>query len=245
VLGREGVSATPPAVDDATPEGWSRVRGVIRFACTCGTELRLPLVLAGESGRCPSCRRSLEAPVPAGHVPWHEVQRGEDVVEGVRIVQVARDPMANRTRALLAFPCPACAEPLRIKVSYAGNPGKCGHCSATFRIPDRPAPERPSGQSAKGWGAKARVQAPVPQSAPAETFEPEPPPTEPSRRSPPPSVPPPPPRRAKRPPPPPVGREAFRVVSVACACGRKVKAPLVRIRSGEARCPSCDEVLAE
>ena len=215
---------------------------MIRFACTCGTELRLPLVLAGESGRCPSCRRTLEAPVPAGHVPWHQVQRGEDAAEGVRIVEVARNPMANRTRALLAFPCPACAEPLRIKVSYAGNPGKCGHCSATFKIPDRPAPASPRGQRAEGWGAQARVRAPAPVSAPPpEPKRREPPPTQASRRSPAPT----PPQRPKRPPPPPVGREAFRVVSVACACGRKVKAPLVRIRAGEARCPSCDEVLVE
>jgi hypothetical protein len=225
---------------------------VIRFACTCGTELHLPLVLAGESGRCPSCRRTLKAPIPPGHVPWHEVQRGEDAAEGVRIVEVARDPMANRTRALLAFPCPACAEPLRIKVSYAGKPGKCGHCAATFKIPERPAPE-PLRPRQGGWGAKARAQpaqppaadpSPPPQPA-APARAPAPRPTQPPRREPPPTRSLPPRRTAKRPPPPPVGREAFRVVSVACVCGRKVKAPLVRVRAGEARCPSCDEVLAE
>ncbi|MBL4846344.1 MAG: hypothetical protein JKY65_12520, partial [Planctomycetes bacterium] len=128
---------------------------MIRFSCTCGAELRLPLVLAGESGRCPTCRRTLAAPVPAGHVPWHQVQRGDDAAQGVRIVQVARDPMATRTRAILAFPCPSCAEPLRIKVSHAGNPGKCGHCKATFSIPDRPAP-KPLGGSPKGWGGAAQ-----------------------------------------------------------------------------------------
>ena len=38
---------------------------MIRFACTCGTTLTVPSVLAGEQGRCPGCRRVLEAPVPA------------------------------------------------------------------------------------------------------------------------------------------------------------------------------------
>lgn len=227
---------------------------MIRFSCTCGTELRLPLVLAGESGRCPSCQRTLKAPIPPGHVPWHQVQRGEDAAPGVRIIEVARDPMATRTRALLAFPCPACAEPLRIKVSYAGKPGKCGHCAATFAIPARPAPERPAPQRS-GWGGAARAR-PEGRERPTTTGRGEPASregreSEPSPQPTPPSEPPPtlplPTRRAgprRVPPPRPVGREAFRIVSVACGCGRKVKAPLVRVQSGEARCPTCDEVLS-
>jgi len=51
--------------------------------------------------------------------------------------------------------------------------------------------------------------------------------------------------RRRAPPPPRPSREAFRVVSVPCECGRSVKAPLVRVQAGEARCPSCDRVLSQ
>jgi hypothetical protein len=49
---------------------------------------------------------------------------------------------------------------------------------------------------------------------------------------------------APPPPAPPLtGREAFRVVRLACRCGRQVSVPLARLREGTARCPSCDELL--
>lgn len=182
-------------------------------------------------------------------MPWHLVQRGQAAEEGVRIVQVARNPMANRTRALLAFACPSCQEPLRIKVAHAGKPGKCGHCAATFVIPERPAPASSAGRSGKPndpWGEGGRVRATParspagPSSAATPRASQAAPPTAPR-----PDLEPKPQRPLRRPvsKSAPVGRAAFSVVSVTCACGQKVRAPLTRLQAGEARCPKCDEVL--
>jgi len=51
-------------------------------------------------------------------------------------------------------------------------------------------------------------------------------------------------RRAPAPPPEEPEPPPYRVVRVGCRCGRSVAAPLVRVRRGAARCPTCDRRLA-
>jgi len=45
-------------------------------------------------------------------------------------------------------------------------------------------------------------------------------------------------------PPPVEDIPRFRLVRVDCGCGRRVTAPLRRLRAGLARCPRCDRALA-
>ncbi|MCO5167611.1 MAG: hypothetical protein M9894_14785 [Planctomycetes bacterium] len=171
----------------------------LTFSCGCGASITVPDVLAGHEGRCPGCDGALRAPGVV-RAPAPPPARAT-LPGGVRVVTAAPRGVlapATRSRLILEFPCPGCAEVLRVATAHAGKPARCTLCAATFVVPEPPGAAPPS----------------------------------------PPPAPPAPPTPAPRP-----GRDAFRVVRVACACGRQVAAPLARLEQGLARCPTCDQVL--
>lgn len=180
----------------------------LTFSCGCGASITVPDVLAGHEGRCPGCDATLRAPgvarAPTPAAPGPEAPPAG----GVRVVTAAPRGVlapATKSRLIIEFPCPGCAEVLRVATAHAGKPGRCTLCAATFDVPAPPAPPPPAT------------------------------PTQPA--APPPPTPPTPPTAARP------ARDAFKVVRVACACGRQVAAPLARLEQGLARCPTCDRPL--
>ncbi|MGE0707321.1 MAG: hypothetical protein AB7N76_04775 [Planctomycetota bacterium] len=230
---------------------------MIRFACTCGTPITVPAALAGEEGRCPSCQRTLRAPAPPELAPYRpSAAASAPSEELVQLIHVARDHRANRARRMLAFDCGGCGAPLRINVALAGKPGRCAQCGHLLTIPHAP------GEAPAARGAAPAQAEPEPAPPPPEpSARPEPPlaarPAAPGPAAPGPAATSTPPLASlgpgsarlgarvgvSSPDAPTSARDAFRVVPVQCECGRRVKAPLERVRAGQARCPSCDRAL--
>lgn len=213
----------------------------LTFTCPCGASITVPDILAGHEGRCPGCDAALRAPTPArvggqGHqaaaadAPAAEAPAADapptapreatpaPAIEGVRVVTATpRGVLAPATKArlILEFPCPGCREVLRVATTHAGRAGRCTLCGATF---DVPAPPDAAAPPATGAASTS--------SSPPEPTVSSPPAPVPGGES-----------RAR------AARDAFRVVRVACACGRQVATPLARLEQGLARCPSCDRAL--
>lgn len=172
----------------------------------------------------------------------------------------------------LTFSC-SCGASITVPDVLAGHEGRCPACDATLRAPplERPAPSPPTSSAPPAPVDEVRVVTATPRGvlAPATkarlilefpcpgcrevlrvgvsnagrngrctlcgtTFDvPTPPAAVEEAPTEPPATPP------LRP-----ARDAFKVVRVTCACGRQVATPQARLEQGQARCPTCDRLLA-
>ncbi len=105
------VAGTAPTRDE---------EGYIRFRCSCGMKLRMPVGYAGKLARCPKCEGRIRIPEKAG-------------VEAKKALGVRKEHGDEFIR--LACTCGA-----RFKVSaeFAGKTGRCPRCKSAVRIPAKP-----------------------------------------------------------------------------------------------------------
>jgi hypothetical protein len=55
----------------------------------------------------------------------------------------AAEVPADGPTTLIAFACPACARPLKVKAALAGRKGKCPHCRGAVTVPTAAGRQRP------------------------------------------------------------------------------------------------------